>query len=95
MIEGDLDAIIGSLIERGIGDDSNFSVLRPSGSFWEITFSGAEHVSIAMGDVDYSDIHRELTERRCYSVKLIDGGLLQMMFRFADDRLAQHRLAYS
>lgn len=95
LIKAELDSLIGGLIERGIGDDSNFSILRKVGSSsWEVTFTGAEHVSIAMSDIDYADIYAELADKRSYNVKLIDGGLLQVMYAFEGDRLLQHRLAY-
>lgn len=94
-VHDDVGAILGSLIERGIADDQNFPVLRQiSAAGWEVSFDGAQHVSLAMGDIDYSDIHKELSEKRSYNVKLIDGGLLQMMYRFEDDQLVKHRLAY-
>ncbi|MGY3622149.1 DUF2290 domain-containing protein [Bradyrhizobium sp. USDA 10063] len=94
LVKKDLDGLIASVIERGIGDDFNFSVLRRTGSSWEVTYGGAEHVSIALGDIEYSDIHRELSEKRSYNAKFLDGGLLQLMYRFEDERLLQHRLAY-
>jgi len=83
------------LIELGIADDQNFPVLRQlTAEEWEVTFSGAEHVSIAMGEFDYGAVHLELSEKRSYSVKLIDGGLLQLMYLFEGERLVKHRLAY-
>ncbi len=94
-VKEDVDAVLGVLIERGIADDQNFPMLRQlSATDWEVSFDGAEHVSIAMGEIDYTTIHAELSQKRSYNVKLIDGGLLQMMYRFADDRLIKHRLAY-
>jgi hypothetical protein len=93
-IKSELDALLATLIERGIGDDTNFSILRQSGKAWEVTFTGAEHVAIAMNDVEYSEIYGELEEKRSYNVKLIDGGLLQLMYAFDGDQLLQHRLAY-
>lgn len=94
-VKNDLDALLGSLIESGIADDQNFPVLRQlSTDGWEVSFDGAEHVSLAMSDSDYSEIYRELFEKRSYNVKLIDGGLLQMMYFFKDARLVRHRLAY-
>lgn len=91
----DVEDIVSCLIQIGIADDQNFPVLRQSSAeAWEVSFDGAEHVSIAMGDIDYSDIHLELSEKRSFSVKLIDGGLLQMMYRFEGERLVKHRLAY-
>jgi hypothetical protein len=93
-VKQDLDGIIAKIIERGVGDDSNFSVLKQAGTSWEVTFAGSEHVSIAMDDIEYTDIHRELTVKRSYNLKLLDGGLLQLMYRFEGDWLAQHRLAW-
>lgn len=94
-VKNDVEGLLASLIERGIADDQNFPILRQvSAEGWEVSFQGAEHVAIAMGDIDYGDIHRELFDKRSYNVKLIDGGLLQMMYRFEGDKLVQHRLAY-
>ncbi|MCS7051949.1 MAG: DUF2290 domain-containing protein [Thermomicrobium sp.] len=91
----DLSRLLSSLIERGVADDQNFPVLRRlSDETWEVSFDGADHVSIAMGDVDYQDIHRELREKRSYSVKLIDGGLLQLLYLFKGGSLVKHRLAF-
>lgn len=91
----DLSRLLSSLIERGVADDQNFPVLRRlSDETWEVSFDGAEHVSIAMGDIDYQDLHRELGEKRSYSVKLIDGGLLQLLYLFKNGSLVKHRLAF-
>ena len=63
----DLSGLLSSLIERGVADDQNFPVLRRlSDETWEVSFDGAEHVSIAMGDIDYRDLHRELGEDGAY-----------------------------
>lgn len=94
LVRADLDGLLGCLIERGIADDSNFTILRQRGLTWEITFTGAEHVSIAMKDTDYADIYTELASKRSYNVKLIDGGLMQLMYLFQGNQLLQHRLAY-
>lgn len=59
-----------------------------------MTFSGAEHVNIALGDIEYTDIYHELADKRSYNMKLVDGALVQMMYRVEDDRLLQHRLAF-
>lgn len=93
-IKSDLDGLIGQLIQIGICDDSNFSAIRESGRKHEVTFSGAEHISIAFGDIEYSEIHRELAGKRSYNMKLVDGALLQLMYCFEGNRLLQHRLAF-
>lgn len=93
-VKRDMDGITARLIERGLGDDANFSIVERSGDMTDVTFLGAEHISIAMGDIDYSDLHRELSARRSYSFKLLDGGLVQTTYRFRGEQLVQHRLAY-
>ncbi len=51
--------------------------------------------AIAMRDIPYEDIYRELDSNDAYHVKLIDGGLLLFQYSFRPDRsLSQHRLAY-
>ena len=94
LIKLELDALTANLIERGLCDDSNFSALRQSGGVWEVTFNGAEYVSIGLGDIDYGELYGELEAKRSYNVKLIDGGLIQLMYAFRQERLLQHRLAF-
>ena len=94
-IECELRRLLSSLIECGIVVDQKPPVLRPaSNNAWEVTFDGSEHVSIAMDDIDYAVIYKELAEKRSYNARLIDGGLLQLMYRFEDKRLVRQRLAY-
>lgn len=93
-IKEDIDGLISELIGKGVCDDSNFSAIRTSGSKADVTFSGSEHVSIALGDIEYAEIYRELADKRSYNMRLIDGALLQMMYRVEGGELLQHRLAF-
>lgn len=93
-IKEDIDGLISELIGKGVCDDSNFSAIRSSGSKVDVTFSGSEHVSIALGDIEYTEIYRELADKRSYNMRLVDGALLQMMYRIEGDELLQHRLAF-
>lgn len=91
----DLTDLVSELIGKGLADDQNFPMVRQtSEQLWEVSFSGAEHVSIAMSDIDYKIIYDELVEKRSFSVKLIDGGLVQLMYRFENSTLVKHRLTY-
>ena len=93
-IKEDIDGLISELIGKGVCDDSNFSAIRTSGSKADVTFSGSEHVSIALGDIEYAEIYRQLADKRSYNMRLVDGALLQMMYRVEGDELLQHRLAF-
>ena len=95
IIKEDIDGLISELIGKGICDDSNFSAIRSCGNkVVDITFSGAEYVSIALGDIEYVDIYHELVDKRSYNMKLVDGAILQMMYRIDGNELMQHRLAF-
>lgn len=60
-----------------------------------VRIGGKTGSTIALRDVPYEDIYRELDAHDAYHVKLIDGGLLLFQYSFHPDRtLAQHRLAY-
>lgn len=93
-IKEDIDGLISELIGNGVCDDSNFSAIRSCGIKADVTFSGSEHVSIALGDIEYAEIYRELADKRSYNMRLVDGALLQMMYRMEGDDLLQHRLAF-
>ena len=93
-IKKDIDGLISDLIEKGVCDDSNFSAIRPHGRMVDVTFSGSEHVSIALGDIEYAEIYRELADKRSFNMKLVDGALLQIMYRVEGAVLLQHRLAF-
>lgn len=94
-IKKDIDGLIAELIKKGICDDFNFSAIRLFDSnMADITFSGSEHISIGLGNFEYAGIYQELTDKRSYNMKLIDGALLQIMYRLDDNELLQHRLAF-
>ena len=95
IIKKDIDGLISELIGKGICDDSNFSSIRPCrNKVVDITFGGAEHVPIALGDIEYVEIYHELADKRSYNMRLVDGALLQMMYRIDGNELIQHRLAF-
>jgi hypothetical protein len=70
-IKEDLDGLISELIGKGICDDANFSAVRSYGNQADVTFSGSEHISIALGDIEYAEIYSELADKRSYNMKLV------------------------
>jgi hypothetical protein len=95
IVKNEMSELISFLIEEGLVNDQNFPFLRRMHkNECEVSFNGTEWVSIAMGDIGYENIHRELCEKRAYNVKFLDEGILQMMYRFSGNRLVRHRLAY-
>lgn len=61
----------------------------------EILIGRRASTAIALRDVPYDDAYKELDANDAYDIKLIDGGLLLLQYRFdASEKLLQHRLAY-
>lgn len=86
------------LIERLISSSISVKQFSPSVrtiTGGEILIGRRVSTSIALRDVPYDDAYRELDANDAYDVKLIDGGLLLLQYRFdASEKLIQHRLAY-
>jgi len=87
--------IILYLVDKGIANDQNLPFQRSRhDSKIEITFHGAEHVSVAMKDKYYPEVYDHLSKERAYNVKMIDGAMIQMMYLFDGSNLQAHRLAF-
>ena len=94
-VKQQIDVIIRFLLETGLADDQRFPIqLNRRDGLVEVTFEGAQHVSLALKDLPYDEIYRHLAETRAYNAKLLDGALLQMMYRYANGILQSHRLAF-
>lgn len=91
----EISKLIAYLIEIGLVNDQNFpSLNKHSGEIWEVSFSESGYLSSAYNDASYEAIYNELNERRCYSIRFLDGGILQISFRFKANEVIKHRLAY-
>lgn len=95
MIKEELDNLLHYMIELGIVDDQNFPFARQiSNNRWEISFTGAEGISSAINYENYEELYWELRQNRLYNAKLVDGGLLQLLYQFDGEMLIKHRLAF-
>lgn len=86
--------ITSSLIKCGLSEDQNFPVILKKHKEHDISFPGHSDMSIALKNISYSEIYEELIKSRQYNIKLLDGGLIQMLYRFTRSGLLKHRLCY-
>ncbi|WP_181314736.1 DUF2290 domain-containing protein [Photobacterium phosphoreum] len=87
--------ITAKLITAGICDDQNFVAEVKTHNETHINYSGFSDVSIALKNVEYSDIYNYLSAGRQFNYKLIDGGLIQLLYCFNEKQeLIKHRLCY-
>ncbi|WP_313610940.1 DUF2290 domain-containing protein [Atlantibacter hermannii] len=87
--------ITSHLISVGISDAQNFPVITQDREYCYVNYSGFADASIALRNIEYADIYNFLDENRQYNIKLLDGGLLHLLFQF-DHRmnLVKERLCY-
>ena len=88
-----INATLTHLAKVGLSDDQQFPIFRHK-DLTEITFENAGLVTRAMKGIPYVDVYEEFVRNRAFSVKLLDGALLQMAYAFDGNALAKHRLAF-
>jgi hypothetical protein len=94
-IKRQVDGIVAYLVEIGLASDQNFAFRRNlAGSYIEVTFPKAEHVSVVLKDRGYGEIYGHIASERAYNAMMPDGALVQMMYLFDGVELQRHRLAF-
>lgn len=89
-----INELIICLVDISLADDQSLAFQRSGKDIVQVTFKGAEHVSIALKDRHYEEIYQDLKQARAYNLRMLDGALIQMMYAFANRTLQRHRLAF-
>jgi hypothetical protein len=91
-VVAEIKDIIRRLIEAGLSNQQNYPSINCVGTRTNIGISGAPDIAISMKDQPYSDIYDLLDKAGAYHVKMIDGALIQMLYRFQRRIISEHRL---
>ena len=88
----ELKKITQELIRCGLAEEYNVPIIRQT----DIVWSNFKDVSLYLKNMDYYKIYSEMEKDHNYNIKLPDGGILQLMYRFngRGTELQSHRLAY-
>lgn len=90
----EIENLTGDLISTGLCIDQNFPVLYRQGDIAEVTFGKATDLSITLRNIPYVDAYATVVSNRSYNIKMIDGGIIQLLYRFDKNVLTRHRLAF-
>lgn len=85
--------ITSNLIELGLSDTQNFPVQNDVGA-GEKEISTTNGLGVALKNIPYGDIYKELERTQSYNIKMLDGALIQIQYRFKNDDIISHRLAF-
>ena len=84
-----------ALVGLSLSNEQSFPATHgnPNAAF-EITVSDAKGMSIALKNLAYRDIYTELEKARCFNVKMLDGALVSLRYRFQAGAITEHSLSY-
>ena len=90
-----INCLTTDVIAVGICDKQNFPSMKSyTGNISEIGVSSSDN-SIFLKNVPYREMYSELVKKRNYNIKMIDGALISLLYRFQGNELVSHRLSFS
>src|ERR1700721_3533024 len=90
-----LKSLMTALIGLSLSNEQYFPSTKgdPRNAF-EITVGNAKNMSVALKNIAYQDIYRELDQARSYNFKMLDGALVTLRYRFLSGDIIEHSLSY-
>ncbi|MHB8987482.1 MAG: DUF2290 domain-containing protein [Desulfobulbia bacterium] len=83
------------LVGLSLSNEQNFPATHGKiNAVFEITVSTAARMSVALKNVAYRDIYGELEKARCFNIKMLDGALISLRYRFRDKVICEHSLSF-
>jgi len=90
----EIEAILQTLTECGISSEENYPVQHSTQDEHHITTPNYKSLSIALKNLSYLDIYTSLSAEKCYSARMLDGGLFSFRYIFINNRIVKHHLSY-
>lgn len=91
----EIKGITDLLISQGLSINQNYPVeKRERDGSESVEWNNVTNLSISLKNIEYKEIYDELDKNRDYSIKLIDGALIHMMYKFNNNKVISHRLAF-
>lgn len=94
MVFNQIYQLTSDLVGTALCNDQNFPIQK--GLSWDdcqIEIPSI-NVSAALKHKPYQELFYELDRARSFNLKLLDGALIQLQYKFKDDLLVGHRLAF-
>lgn len=94
-IYNDIVSVTEKVISSGISSGGEkMPSLKHDGNISEIGISGVKDIAIALKNMPYEELHSVLESEKFFNFRLADGGLVQMIYLFKDNRIWKHKLGY-
>jgi hypothetical protein len=91
----EINQLTAALVGLSLSNEQNFPSTHgsPEARF-EITVKNAGELTAALKNVSYIDIYSALSEASCFNMKLLDGALVCLRYRFEAGNIIEHNLSY-
>jgi hypothetical protein len=94
-IHSQIEKLTADLIGASLCNEQRFPVIKeqPDGLI-DVNFGNVTNLSIVLRNRPYKDVYDELERNKSYNLKMLDGAILQIMYRFRNSEIESHRLAF-
>jgi hypothetical protein len=91
----EIKSVTSDLISVGMCIDQTFPAMRPlpDGGI-DVCFQNIDDLSIPLRNMPYNEIYSSLAQSKSYNMRFLDGGLVQLQYRFFQGELRKHRLCF-
>lgn len=94
-IRSQIEKITAEIVGASLCNRQNFpSMVELGGDVTEIGITQSGAIGLALKNEPYPVIYRALDEAEAYNFQMLDGGIVQMMYRFKKKEIVAHRLAF-
>jgi len=94
IIRSQVERLTADFIGLGLCNSQNFPSFKNDGNFQEVSYSGTGDLSFVLKNQPYQEIYGEILRTNAYNLKMLDGALIQLMYKFENGVLKCHRLAF-
>ena len=95
LIHKDINEMMRALIHSALVNAQHFPVIKGKvGRDCTIGFENDDKITLSFGLDNYEDIYDSLLGNKVYSMRLLDGGLVQISYSFSAAKMTRHRLAF-
>lgn len=89
-----VEKLTADLIKCSLCEEQKFPSIRNESSKIKKIDFGKSDLSIVLKNESYQEIYNELLRTQAYNLRMVDGALIQLMYKFQNNSLQSHRLAF-
>lgn len=94
-IRSQIEGLTNNLISFSLCDHQNYpSIKKYPDGYQEVRAGNIEGMPEVLRNKPYDQIYKDIEAAGAYNLKMLDGALIQMQYRFRGNSIVAHRLAF-